>query len=199
MLSQSSLPEAISTQLSQMEKQGFCLIQQPSFQPASAFAQQLASFFPVWVLVTTPQNKIRRNDLKASWFKKKKNEVIWCWVGCANSNEKSALVLSGCAAFYLGNEGKKIFPWSATPCDIPAHTLLLTFYLPLNSPAVVTFSGFLNCVLQDLKSEGRDFKKITSVDRHLYISRSCHTLMMLEVGEHSLLTSSKICPEDRRG
>lgn len=94
-------------------------------------------------------------------------------------------MLSGRAAFYLGNEGKESFhdqPLHVTS----AHTLLLTFYLPLNSLAVVTFSGFLNYVLQDLKSEGRDFKKITSVDRHLYISRSCYTLMLLEVGEHSL-------------
>lgn len=90
----------------------------------------------------------------------------------------------------------KIFLWSATPCDIPTHTLLLTFYLPLNSPAVVTFSGFLIYVLQNLKSVGRNFKKITSVDRHLYTSRSWYTLVLLKARECSLLFSSKICLED---
>lgn len=75
----------------------------------------------------------------------------------------------------------RIFLWSATPCDIPTHTLLLTFHLPLNSPAVVTFSGFLIYVLQDLKSDGRNSKKITSVDKHLYTSRSWYTLVQWKV------------------
>lgn len=95
-------------------------------------------------------------------------------------------MMSGRAAFYLGNEGKESFHDQPLHVTSQPTTLLLTFYLPLNSLAVVTFSGFLNYVLQDLKSEGGDFKKITSVDRHLYISRSCYTLMLLEVGEHSL-------------
>lgn len=172
-----------------MEKQSILLICQPSFQPAFAltrFTEQLASFFTLWSWSLALRIRSGGGGRHPEGILIK-NEDVW-WLGGMHKRGwgKCALVLSGCAAFYLGNEGKKkIFPWSATPCDIPTHTLLLTFYLPLNSPAVVTFSGFLNYVLQDLKSEGRDFKKITSVDRHLYISRSCYTLMLLEVKGHS--------------
>lgn len=164
MLSQSSLPEAIRTQPSQKEKQQALLIHQLASAPIR-ITQHLASFF-ILSSGQFPSADHLENNLKVSWFKKKKRAAVWCRVGCAGAAEESVPQCCQSTASYLGNE-TKISPRSATPCDIPTHTLLLTFYLPLNSPAGVTFSGFLIYVLQDLKSEGRDFKKISSVDKHL--------------------------------
>lgn len=163
MLSQSSLPEAVRTQPSQKEKQQALLIHQLASAPIR-ITQHLASFF-ILSSGQFPSADHLENNLKVSWLKKKKGRCLMPG-GMCSAAEESVPQCCQSAASYLGNE-TKISPRSATPCDIPTHTLLLTFYLPLNSPAGVTFSGFLIYVLQDLKSEGRDFKKISSVDKHL--------------------------------
>lgn len=161
MLSQSSLPAAISTQPSHMEKQSVLLICQPSFQPEFAlppFTEQLASFFTLWSWSLALRI---RSGGEASWRHpdKKWRCLMVGWDAQMWMRKVCFGTVRVCYILFGKWGEKKIFPWSATPCDIPTHTLLLTFYLPLNSPAVVTFSGFLNYVLQDLKSEGRDFKK----------------------------------------
>ena len=126
-----------------------------------------------------PSEQNQGSNLKGSWNKGSScfgvgwNMQIRMRKGCFSA-VRVCLVLFG--------KWNKIFLWSATPCDIPTHTLLLTFYLPLNSPAVVTFSGFLIYVLQDLKSDGRNLKKITSADRHFCTLRSWYTSVLQSAG-----------------
>lgn len=158
-----------------------------------AITWQLTSFSALGTVVTFPPKKTG-NNLKGSWYKERPCfDVGW------DMQIRMRIAGSGLSErWVLFEKWDKIFLWSATPCDIPTHTLLLTFYLPLNSPAVVTFSGFLIYVLQDLKSDGRNFRKITNVDRHLYTSRSWYTSVLLKVGECSLLSFSNICPDDSR-
>lgn len=165
-------------------------------RPAFALTQiiwQLTSFFALGAVVTSLQNRIQETTWRDHDLKKDHALMlggimqIRMRLGCFSA------VRVCCVLF---GKWDKIFLWSATPCDIPTHTLLLTFYLPLNSPAVVTFSGVLIYVLQNLKSDGRNFKKIISVDRHLYTSRSWYTLVLLKAGGCSLPFSSKICLKD---
>lgn len=148
------LPEAISTQPSQMGSSSILIHQSQTGICTHSNHMAIDKLLCTVNYGHVPSEQDRGNNLKGSWYKGRSYFGVGWDMQIRMRRGCSSAVRVCCVLF---GKWDKIFLWSATLCDIPTHTLLLTFYLPLNSPTVVTFSGFLIYVLQDLKSDGRNF------------------------------------------
>lgn len=195
MISQSSLPEAISTQPAHMEKQcpfSFTSLPSNRYMHLTQVTQQSASIFTLWALVAAPQNKVWGQPEGIFWGRKMSA------LGVQSQMRTALQCCRGVLHFIWEMRGKNLSMISHSMWHPSPHSAT-DILSPTEQPGCCNIFRILKLCLARSKIRRQGLQENNQCwQAPLYFKKLLHLNAARSWGTFSP-TSSKICPEDRRG